>query len=244
MPKLLLALLLFRSHARSLSLHRTRTRPSKSPSVKVNTSGDGNGNLRGAAWWPRAGHQHAGAAHHHVCLSARGVSAHRWPQLAEDRRSSDLIAKLEGARTPRTAALPGVDTPNSMQLALRPSARGRFKLKVHRETREMDVYALVMARPGGGPGPGLKPTTQDCADGRGGRRSVRARRSPGSPRCSRSTASSGSPGRVRFGGCRQRRRSRRRSLGRPGRMVVDRTGRDRLVGFRADLCSRESAIRN
>jgi uncharacterized protein (TIGR03435 family) len=50
-----------------------------------------------------------------------------------------------------------------MMLALRSLLADRFQLKVHRETREMDVYALVMAKPGGDPGPALKPTTQDCS---------------------------------------------------------------------------------
>jgi uncharacterized protein (TIGR03435 family) len=48
----------------------------------------------------------------------------------------------------------------------------RFKLAVHPETREMDIYALVVARQDGKLGPALKPTTQDCAAivaaGRGG----------------------------------------------------------------------------
>src|SRR4030095_12774459 len=73
----------------------------------------------------------------------------------------DLIAKLEGDPGPVFA--PSGTAPNPMQLALRNLLEDRFKLKVHRETREMDIYALVMAKPGGAPGPNLKPTTQDCA---------------------------------------------------------------------------------
>jgi uncharacterized protein (TIGR03435 family) len=37
----------------------------------------------------------------------------------------------------------------------------RFSLKVHRETREMDIYALVVARPGA-TGPKLQPVAVDC----------------------------------------------------------------------------------
>ena len=39
----------------------------------------------------------------------------------------------------------------------------RFKLKVHSETREVDVYALVLARPDGRLGPGLREPAVDCA---------------------------------------------------------------------------------
>jgi hypothetical protein len=42
---------------------------------------------------------------------------------------------------------------NPMQVALQRLLEDRFKLKVLRETREMDIYALVMAKPGSGPGP-------------------------------------------------------------------------------------------
>ena len=38
----------------------------------------------------------------------------------------------------------------------------RFKLKVHSETREVDVYALVLARPDGRLGPGLRKPAVDC----------------------------------------------------------------------------------
>src|SRR3954463_15214773 len=72
----------------------------------------------------------------------------------------DMVAKLEGNPDfppPGQAADP-------IQLAMRALLADRFKLKVHRETREMDIYALVLAKPGGGPGPGLKPSTVDCAE--------------------------------------------------------------------------------
>lgn len=38
----------------------------------------------------------------------------------------------------------------------------RFKLKVHTEQREIDVYALVLARPDGRLGPGLRKAAVDC----------------------------------------------------------------------------------
>lgn len=45
---------------------------------------------------------------------------------------------------------------------LRDLLADRFHLVTHRETREQPVYALVMARPDGRPGPRLKATTRDC----------------------------------------------------------------------------------
>ena len=38
----------------------------------------------------------------------------------------------------------------------------RFRLKVHTEPRAIDVYALVVARPDGRPGPRLKPASAEC----------------------------------------------------------------------------------
>jgi uncharacterized protein (TIGR03435 family) len=76
--------------------------------------------------------------------------------IASDR--FDMVAKLEG--NPEFPA-PGAG-PDPIQLALRTLMVDRFKLQVHRETREMDIYALVMVKPGVR-GPALKPSTTDCA---------------------------------------------------------------------------------
>ena len=132
----------------------------------------------------------------------------------------DLIAKLEGDPGPVFA--PGATAPNPMQLALRNLLEDRFKLKVHRETREMDIYALVMAKPGGGPGPNLKPTTQDCA-------AAAAAAQRGAPPPSSAATGvpfcgiQGGPGRIRFGGLPASALAQAFS-GPAGRMVVERTG--------------------
>jgi uncharacterized protein (TIGR03435 family) len=133
----------------------------------------------------------------------------------------DIVAKMEGDPAP---VAPGTGT-DPMQLALRGLLAERFKLKVHRETREMDIFALVMAKPGGAPGPSLKLSTADCAA-----QAAAARRggpppgppgppAPGAPFC----GIFGGPGRLRFGGLPASQMAQAFS-GQSGRMVVDRTG--------------------
>jgi uncharacterized protein (TIGR03435 family) len=69
----------------------------------------------------------------------------------------DITAKIDGEQKP---IVPG-QTPD-MILAIRSLLADRFKLKTHKEDRQMDVYNLVMIKPGV-PGPSLKPSTTDCA---------------------------------------------------------------------------------
>jgi len=54
-------------------------------------------------------------------------------------------------------------TPAQMNLMLQSLLADRFKLKVHRETRQSDVYRLVKARPDGKLGDSLKPAAVDCS---------------------------------------------------------------------------------
>ena len=193
-------------------------------SVKANKSGDGNGNLRGM---PGGRVVATNMPVRPIITFAYQIANYQliggpgW--LATDRY--DLNAKMEDNRD-ATPAVPGANAPNPMQLALRHLLEDRFKLKVHRETREMDIYALVLARPGGGPGPGLKPTTTDCA-ALAAAAEAAARKggppapfgAPGQPLC----GIAGSPGRVRFGGLPAVSFPAAFS-GPAGRMVVDRTG--------------------
>jgi uncharacterized protein (TIGR03435 family) len=188
-------------------------------SVKLNKSGDGNGNMRGV------GSDRVVATNMPVrpmITFAYQVAGYQliggpgW--LATDRY--DINAKLEVTPTTVQPFIPGSTTPNPMQLALRTLLEDRFKLKMHRETRELDIYALVMARPGGGPGPGLKPTTQDCSKPvEPARPGAPAPGAPGQPFC----GIAGSPGRVRFGGL-PASSFATAFAGPAGRMVVDRTG--------------------
>lgn len=53
-------------------------------------------------------------------------------------------------------------TEDDRRAMLRTLLADRFGLKTHRERREMPIYALVMARKDGRPGPQLVPSTIDC----------------------------------------------------------------------------------
>jgi uncharacterized protein (TIGR03435 family) len=130
----------------------------------------------------------------------------------------DMVAKLEG----EPVFTPPGSGPDSIQLAMRTLIADRFKLKTHREVREMDIYALVLAKPGGGPGPGLKPSTTDCAAMMNARRNGPP---PGPPPASGPVACSimGTPGMIRFGGFPLSQITGMLG-GMTGRMVVDRTG--------------------
>jgi uncharacterized protein (TIGR03435 family) len=131
----------------------------------------------------------------------------------------DIVAKLEGDPPP---VAPG-SGPDPLMLAMRSLLADRFKLKVHRETREGDIYALVVARPSRNRGPALKPSTQDCSP-----QGIQARRA-----APPSTNSSGAspvfcgmqmgPGRIGFGGFPLLTFAEGLS-GQVGRVVVDQTG--------------------
>jgi uncharacterized protein (TIGR03435 family) len=64
----------------------------------------------------------------------------------------DVVARLEGP-----------PSPPMMAAMLRAVLADRFKLRTRMETREMPVFALVRAHDDGRLGPGLKPSTMDCA---------------------------------------------------------------------------------
>jgi uncharacterized protein (TIGR03435 family) len=73
------------------------------------------------------------------------------PWMTSDR--FDIEAKLEG------------DTPMSpqvLQSVLRQILEDRFALKVHKEARDLPIYALMLARSDGRLGPNLKPASPEC----------------------------------------------------------------------------------
>jgi len=130
----------------------------------------------------------------------------------------DIVAKMEGDPP---AIVPGSGA-DHMMLAMRSLMADRFKLVVRRETRQLDIYALTMARPGGKPGPALKPASGDCSP------AAFAARGGGPP-----PAAGGAPpvvcgmqqgpGRIRFGGFPLSLFANGIS-NRVGRAVLDRTG--------------------
>jgi uncharacterized protein (TIGR03435 family) len=66
----------------------------------------------------------------------------------------DIEAKPEGG---------GPMSPDVLQSIFRQILEERFSIKVRRETRELPVYALVVARSDGKLGPNLKPSSEECA---------------------------------------------------------------------------------
>jgi uncharacterized protein (TIGR03435 family) len=64
----------------------------------------------------------------------------------------DVLGKVEGN-----------PTQDQFPLMLQPLLAERFKLRVHHETREWDIFALVMAKNDGRLGPQLRRTDLDCA---------------------------------------------------------------------------------
>ena len=73
-----------------------------------------------------------------------------------DRDRFDITAKMPGNPTP------SVETANVARLMLRTLLAERFKLEVRTEEREFPVYALVLARPDGRLGPGLRARPDSC----------------------------------------------------------------------------------
>ena len=71
----------------------------------------------------------------------------------------DIVAKAEGDVPPTSPGGP----PGPIQLMLRTLLAERFKLVVHSETRELPIYALVLARSDRRLGPRLRPTSIDWA---------------------------------------------------------------------------------
>lgn len=69
----------------------------------------------------------------------------------------DVVAKADGEFPPNTPGSIG-----AVALMLQSLLADRFALAVHKETREMDIYALVRTREDGRLGPRLRPSDLDC----------------------------------------------------------------------------------
>jgi uncharacterized protein (TIGR03435 family) len=77
------------------------------------------------------------------------------------------------------AMAPGNPTDRDYRVMLRSLLEERFALKTHRETREIDVYALVPDRADKRLGPKVKPWSGTCASGK----APRPEGDPAMPRC-------------------------------------------------------------
>jgi len=136
-----------------------------------------------------------------------------------DRDTFDILARMNGNPTWGT---PGSGLPDPAQEAMQSLLADRFKLTVHREMRDMDVYALGLIKPGT-PGPALMPSTNDCdalaEQGRQGKTPLPTPAGEGPTPCS----ILGSIGRITFDGFGMRQVANM-LIGQAGRIVVDRTG--------------------
>jgi len=135
-----------------------------------------------------------------------------------DRDTFDILARMNGNPTWGT---PGSGLPDPAQRAMQSLLADRFKLKIHREMREMDVYALALAKPGT-PGPALTPSTNDCktlAEQARQGKTAPPQAAAGPPPCS----ILGNVGRISFDGFGMPQIANM-LIGQAGRIVVDRTG--------------------
>ena len=148
-------------------------------------------------------------------------SAPEWTRSSSAERF-DITAQLAQVPTGGEAA-----EDRAFALALQTLLAERFNLVVRRETREVPMHALVMARRDGQPGPGLKRAPFDCTTEEG--RKARAER----------IAAGGSPGvcgmnvqagRIRFGS-RSMADLAKNMSGAFGRPLIDRTGLTGLWEF-------------
>ncbi len=74
----------------------------------------------------------------------------------------DIVAKAEDGAPPETPSLDRT-APTRTQLMIRALLAERFQLVVHTESRELPIYALVLARSDGKLGPDLHKSDVDCA---------------------------------------------------------------------------------
>jgi uncharacterized protein (TIGR03435 family) len=90
----------------------------------------------------------------------------------------DIVAKAAADVPP--LGPPGT-APSPMALMLQNLLADRFKLKTHKDTREMPQYALTLARTDGKLGPKLERPATDCAAMRAGGPGARGGTPPGPP---------------------------------------------------------------
>ena len=130
-------------------------------SVKANKSGD---NRMGIGFQPGGRFRATNVPLRELISAAYGT-----PQPLPAFQISGGAKWIESERFDVVAKAPGDPQPGpngpppEMFLMLRSLLAERFRLVVHREAKEMPVYALVLARADGKTGPQLHPSTTDCA---------------------------------------------------------------------------------
>lgn len=120
-------------------------------SVKPNTSGSGSMSM---GWQPGGG------------FRAVNSPLRSLIQTAFDVRDSELVGAPDWISSERfdvTAKAATELTRETRSSALQALLRERFKLTAHRDTREVPVYLLVLARSDGRLGPGLRQSQIDCS---------------------------------------------------------------------------------
>jgi bla regulator protein blaR1 len=130
-------------------------------SVKANKSGD---NRIGIGFQPGGGFRATNVPLRELISAAYGTpqplpafQITGGPKWIESDRF-DIVAKASGDPQP------GPNGPPTVMFAmLRTLLADRFQLILHRETKEMAIYALVLARADGKLGPQLRPAATDCA---------------------------------------------------------------------------------
>jgi bla regulator protein blaR1 len=139
--------------------------------------------------------------------------------------------RSRGERFDITAKAPEGTRPDQMLLMMRALLVERFRLKVHNETREVPVFALVMARQDRKLGPQIAPAAFDCNALRAavarGERPTPPPPQGDRPVCGARTA----PGRILVGGAPIADIARSFSGFVGGRPVVDRTGLTGIYDF-------------
>jgi uncharacterized protein (TIGR03435 family) len=131
------------------------------PSFEVASVKPNNGDARGSSWAMQPGGRFT-AINLPLTQIIRNAFALQPSQVVglPDWASSerfDISAKAE-QEFPRTG-----EKPSRGQLMVQSLLEERFKLVSHRETRDLPVYALVVARADGRLGPQLKQSDVDCA---------------------------------------------------------------------------------
>jgi uncharacterized protein (TIGR03435 family) len=126
--------------------------------IKRNTSLDGSGGMR----------NEAGGRFEAVNVPVFWLVAGAYSESMGALRPSQIIGALGWLESEHYDIIARAANPSDMssfnktRLLLRSLLEDRFKLRVHRDQRQMPIYALVRARSDGGLGPRFKQSTPDC----------------------------------------------------------------------------------